>query len=207
MKIDYALTLCNEEEEIKKLIPFLLKHKRSEDEIYILLDKPKCSFSLLEYLYELSSSNIITLKESAFNGNFADWKNELIGMVNGDYIFNIDPDEIPHEYLITNLHLLLEQNPTIDLFMVPRINTVEGISEDHLKNWRWSINKNNWINFPDFQSRIFKRSDNIKWEGKVHEKIMGVKNYTFLPELEHWCLYHPKTIEKQEKQNKFYESI
>ena len=38
MKISYAITVCNEIEEIKKLIPFLLEHKRDEDEIVVQQD-------------------------------------------------------------------------------------------------------------------------------------------------------------------------
>ena len=38
MKISYAITVCNEFVEIQKLIPFLLKHKRYEDEIVVLYD-------------------------------------------------------------------------------------------------------------------------------------------------------------------------
>ena len=39
MKISYAITVCNEFVEIQKLIPFILKHKRSIDEIVILYDQ------------------------------------------------------------------------------------------------------------------------------------------------------------------------
>jgi hypothetical protein len=36
MKISYAITVCNELEEIKHLVSFLLLHKREEDEVIIL---------------------------------------------------------------------------------------------------------------------------------------------------------------------------
>ena len=38
MKISYAITVCNEFVEIQNLINFLLKHKRTEDEIIVLYD-------------------------------------------------------------------------------------------------------------------------------------------------------------------------
>jgi len=63
------------------------------------------------------------------------------------------------------------------------------------------------INKWDYQTRIYKNNPKIKWEGLVHERIQGVEYYTYLPEVEHWSLYHPKTIEKQEKQNNFYNTI
>ena len=43
MKISYAITVCNELEEIQRLIPLLKEIKRQEDEIVVLLDKPKAS--------------------------------------------------------------------------------------------------------------------------------------------------------------------
>jgi hypothetical protein len=60
MKISYAITVCNELDEIKRLVPFLHKRKRPEDEICVLLDKPKVSQSLLDAFEHLNS----TLKNS-----------------------------------------------------------------------------------------------------------------------------------------------
>jgi hypothetical protein len=207
MKTSYAITICNELEEIKRLIPFLKEIKRQEDEIVVLLDKPKASQELIDQLYRYSSTDWILLKESTFQGHFADWKNELNRMCSGDWIFNIDADEIPNEYLIENLPSLLEQNPTVDMFIVPRINTVEGLTQEHIQKWGWNVNEKGWVNFPDYQSRIYKNSQGIEWEGNVHEKIQGTKNYAYLPALDHWCLSHPKTIEKQEKQNGYYNTL
>ena len=39
MKISYAITVCNELDEITKLLNFLLKNRRKEDEIVVLFDK------------------------------------------------------------------------------------------------------------------------------------------------------------------------
>lgn len=204
MRISYAICVCNEEEEIKKLIPFLQTFKKEEDEIIVLLDKPKASEQLIEFLIQTKG---IFLQESEFKGNFADWKNQLVSLCSGDYIFNIDADEIPNEYLIKNLPEMLSQNLDTDMIVVPRINTVEGITDEHIKRWGWKVNENGWINFPDGQTRIFRKSLKIKWSGGVHEKIIGYENFAFLPEIEQFCLYHHKTIERQEKQNNYYSSI
>jgi hypothetical protein len=45
MKISYAITVCNELEEVKRLVNFLLSNKRQEDEIVVLYDSPKMSQS------------------------------------------------------------------------------------------------------------------------------------------------------------------
>ena len=207
MKISYAITVCNELDEIKRLIPFLHKYIRPEDEICVLLDKPKASQSLLDILYWYSSKDWITLKESTFQGHFANWKNELTRMCSGDYIFQIDADEMPNDTLIENLPAILENNSAVELYVVPRVNTVEGLTQEHIQKWGWNVDENNWVNWPDYQTRIYKNSPNIKWVNKVHERLDGHKEFAYLPMSEEYALFHPKTIERQEKQNNFYASI
>jgi hypothetical protein len=205
MKISYAITVCNELEEIKRLISFLHQHKRPEDEIYVLLDKPKASLELLYQLSVYSSEGFIILTESEFKGHFADWKNQLMDLCSGDYIFQIDADEIPNSSLIENLPAILENN--VDVILVPRVNTVQGITQQHIQHWGWKQNEKGWIQWPDFQWRIYKNDSEIRWKNKLHEVLDGFKTYSNLPEMEEYALYHPKTIEKQEKQNNFYSTL
>jgi hypothetical protein len=205
MRISYAITVCNELDEIKRLVPFLHKRKRPEDEICVLLDKPKASISLLDILYWWSSNDWITLKESKFSGHFADWKNELTRMCSGDYIFQIDADEVPNEILIENLHSILENN--VDVILVPRVNLVNGITPQHIQAWGWKQNEKGWIQWPDFQWRIYKNNPEIEWKNKLHEILNGYKSYANLPEMEEYALYHFKTIDRQEKQNNYYSSL
>jgi hypothetical protein len=205
MTISYAITICNELDEIKHLVPFLHKYKRPEDEICVLLDKPKASQELLDQLYRYSSANWINLKESAFQGHFADWKNELTRMCSGDYIFQIDADELPNELLIENLHSILENN--VDVILTPRVNIVQGITPQHIQAWGWKQNEKGWIQWPDYQWRIYKNDSNIRWVNVKHEILDGYKTFANLPELEEYALYHYKTIERQEKQNNFYNKL
>ena len=207
MKISYAITVCDEFIEIQQLIPFLLQHKRVQDEICVLLDKPKASQELVDLLYIWSSADYITLKESAFQGHFAAWKNELTGMCKGDYICNIDADEIPHEKLIQILPDLLEENIECDVITVPRVNTVDGLTEAHIQKWRWQVNENGWVNWPDYQWRIYKNKPHLKWVNRVHERIEGHKVWTHLPMMEEFAFYHPKTIDRQERQNEYYNTL
>jgi glycosyltransferase involved in cell wall biosynthesis len=209
MKISYAITVCNEFVEIQRLITFLRKNKRSQDEIVVLVDmtKNEPTSELLGYLHRLSSSNYIHLSEQKFNNHFADWKNALVSLCTGDFIFQIDADEYPNEQLIALLPEVLESNPDVDLYWVPRINTVEGITPEHIQQWRWNVNENGWVNFPDYQSRLYRRTQSITWVNKVHERINGAQIFTHLPAEENFCLYHPKTIEKQEKQNNYYNTL
>jgi hypothetical protein len=207
MKISYAITVCNEFVEIQRLLNFLINTKREEDEIVVLLDTPKASLELLSQLRYWHSKETINLKESTFQGHFADWKNELNSLCTGDFIFQIDADELPNYYLIQNLPSILEHNSVVDLYVVPRVNTVEGLTQNHIQKWGWNVNQNKWVNWPDFQTRIYKNTPELKWENKVHERLVGHKEFAYLPMEEEWALYHPKSIERQEKQNNYYNTL
>ena len=206
--ITYAITACNELEEIQRLISFLKKHKRDVDNIFILWDEKNGSEEVWEYL-EHQIEEDCNISYSSFNGNFANWKNYMNSYCRGDIIFNLDADELPHENLIKSLPKLIKINPNVDLFWVPRINTLEEDTQENILNYiksqKWVINSKNHINSPDYQGRIYKNNPNIKWEGKVHEKIIGYKNYTRLPISEEYSIFHPKTLERQINQNLSYE--
>lgn len=207
MKISYAITVCNEIEEIKRLIPFLLEHKREEDEIVVQQDITNLDENIYSYLFNHDVENNIKFRTNHLNDDFSKFKNLLNTHCSGDYIFQIDADEIPNEHLINSLPLMLEDNPGVDLIYVPRVNTVEGLTDEHIQKWRWRINDKKWVNWPDYQSRIYRNSDLMKWVKPVHEVIIGHKQFSHLPQEEEFCIYHPKEIERQEKQNKFYDAL
>ena len=104
------------------------------------------------------------------------------------------------EWLITN-------NPGTDIFWVPRINTVKGLTQEHIDKWGWRVDPNGRVNFPDYQCRILKNVKRIKWKNKVHEVLIGHKTESKLPANDEFCIHHPKTIERQEKQNALYETL
>ncbi len=206
MKISFAITVCNEYEEIKQLVPFLIKNKRINDEIVILYDNKNGDEKVLDFLLEFNKlPNVQTWRSFDFNSDFAEWKNKLNEYCTGDYIFQLDADELISEYMVKNIHEIIEMNLEIDLFFVPRINTVKGLTDEHVKKWRWNVDANGRVNYPDYQGRIYK--SNLKWGGKVHEKIVGAKFYSLLPMEEEYSLSHHKTINKQEKQNNYYETL
>lgn len=207
MKISFAITVCNELNEIKNLVPFLIQNKRPQDEIVVLFDSKNGNKEVLDFLSEYSSKsdNIIVKENMWFNNDFGAWKNLLGSYCSGDYIYQIDADEMISEYMVKNINTILNMNPEVDLIFVPRINTVEGITQEHINKWRWSVNEKNHINFPDYQGRIFRK--NMVWSGKVHEKIIGIKNYSTLPTDDEYCIQHHKTIDRQEKQNNYYNTL
>jgi hypothetical protein len=206
MKVSFAITVCNELEEIKRLVPFLLEHKRIQDEIVILYDEKNGNPEILDFLLPYNiKPNVQTWRGFGFEGNFADWKNKLNEYCTGDYIYQLDADEMISEHVVKNLNTILELNPKVDLIFVPRINTVNGITQEHVNKWGWNINEKGWVNFPDAQGRIFRKG--MSWYGKVHERIVGGQKFSSLPLDEEYCIQHHKTIERQEKQNYYYSKI
>jgi hypothetical protein len=201
--ISYAITVCNESEELSRLLSFLNGKIRPEDEVIIQFDTNSVT---LEVLDTINAHGYAWPVGVALNKDFAAFKNGLRQYCKGDYIFQIDADELPHEELIRNLPIVLQANQ-VDLIWVPRINTVEGITAEHISRWRWAQNGLGWVNYPDYQSRVYRNTESIYWENKVHERIVGHKSFAQLPAEESWSLYHPKTIERQEQQNKFYDTL
>ena len=207
MKISYAITVCNEKKEVKRLVDFLLANKKPQDEIVVLYDQKNGDEDIATMLTKLNKLPNFQMWRGFFDNHFADWKNKLTEYCDGDYIFQIDADEMPNKELITHLPFILQTNPDVDVMLGPRVNTVDGLTQDHIAKWRWSVNEKGWVNWPDYQWRIYKNSDNIKWVNKVHERLEGFDQYATLPMEEDFALYHPKTIERQEKQNNYYDTL
>ena len=201
MKISYGITVHNEVEELIKLLEVLNKNIDKEDEIVVCVDgdDEKVEAVLGEYL----SENRAIVYKRKLDGNFAEHKNSVIEKSSGDYIFHIDADEYPNEILIQQLKEILKINE-VDLIWIPRVNTIEDMKEEHIQRWGWRVTDNGWVNYPDYQARVFRRAESIRWTRPLHEYITGCKTYAHLPPQEELSLYHPKTIEKQEKQNMFY---
>ena len=208
VNVTYGITVCNEINEITKLVNFLHPRIQLDDEILIQYDEGGVTDDVMGYLRIINDlHDNVNVIGFPLNKDFASYKNNLKNHAKGIFIFQIDADELPNEYLITNMHDLLGANLDIDLFFVPRVNTVEGLTPEHIQKWRWNVNEKGWVNWPDVQTRIYRRTSEIEWEGKVHERIKGYNTMTYLPLEEDFALYHPKDIVRQEKQNELYETI
>jgi len=201
--ISYAITACNEHEELDRLLQLLNNNIRDIDEVVIQLDT-NTTEKVKEVCYKYPA---FTLIEFPLNNNFASFKNNLTKHCNRDYIFQIDADEVPELSLLESLSSILDDNSNVDIFLTPRINTVEGLTQEHINKWGWSLNEKGWINYPDYQWRIYKNNPEIKWINKVHERLIGFKEFAYLPDQDGYNLLHPKTIERQEKQNQFYNTL
>jgi glycosyltransferase involved in cell wall biosynthesis len=210
VQISFAVTTKNEGEYVanllNQLVPFCIE---TGDEIVILDDysTDEYTLSILDAYDSVDNSNFLKVYKHSLNNDFAAHKNYLNDKCSGDYIFQIDADETLHPNLLKYLHDILGYNADIDLFMIPRVNIVNGLTDEDIAKWGWSINNLGWVMFPDLQTRLYRNVEHIKWHGKVHERIVGYKTHTSLPQEEEWSLYHIKDIERQRKQNQLYASL
>ena len=205
MKISYGLTVCNEHEELKNLIEYLFKKIDSEDEIVVVYDQNRVTPEVLKVIEDYKAE--ATSYPFDFQQNFLENKNFMNNKCTGNYIFQIDADEIPESFLVENLKSILEDNP-VDLLISPRKNLVKGLTQEHIQKWRWNVNEQGWVNWPDAQKRIYKNTPEIKWSGhQVHGMVEGYKTFSTLPFTEEWSIIHNKTLDRQENQNKRYTKI
>lgn len=199
--ISFAITACNEHEELDRLLQQLDNNINSTDQIIVQLDT-----TVTDKVKSIVNKYDVQSVQFGLNNNFASFKNNLKNNCSKDWIFFIDADEYLSEGLLSNIHQILEINEgLVDVIAVPRINTVSGLTRSHIDKWRWFVDEKGWINYPDYQTRICTNTTEIKWINKVHERLSGWKRIANLPE--GYDLIHPKTIERQEKQNELYEQL
>ncbi len=204
--ISYCITTHNEGSVyLEPLFKQIFKHLQPEDEIVVVDDYSDDPSTLRTLsLYE----DRINLYKNKLNNDFASHKNFAKSKCTKEYIFFIDADENIHDNLLFTLKEILYNNPSVDLYLVPRVNVVTGLTNEHLQKWGWKLNEKGYINYPDYQTRIIKNIPEIKWEGKVHERLVGNKTHSALPfETEDYCLLHIKEIKRQEAQNTFYSTL
>lgn len=207
MKLSFAVTVSTELKEVTKLLELLSK-KPKDTEIVVQFDSSNTTTDVVEFLNTaLIDGKIDKLVSFPLNGDFANFKNHLNQNCIGEFIYQLDADELIDEKFLKQLPKILNSNEDIDMFFVPRINTVTGLTDSHIQKWGWNVNEKGWVNFPDVQTRIYKNKQSIFWAGKVHERIQGFDSYSILPAEEIFCILHHKDIDRQEKQNALYDTI
>jgi cellulose synthase/poly-beta-1,6-N-acetylglucosamine synthase-like glycosyltransferase len=213
MIITYAITAHNEHMELAELLNQICENVPDKHQILVQTDKGNTTFEVLETIDRYRNVRSIDHVEFALNNDFAAFKNNLKENSKGEWIFQIDADELLGGSLLNSLNDLLssEDVADVDVIRLSRINIVKGLTQDHVRQWGWVLQKDeNYeqpiINYPDFQWRIYRNIPEIKWEHPVHEILTGWKKRADLQE-KAWSLIHIKNIDKQEKQNELYDKI
>ena len=203
MRLTYAITVCNEARELNDLLSFLKRVKDEEDDINILIDSTKVTEDVRNVLKKHEGLNV---SERAFCGNFSNHRNYHTSLCTGEYIFVIDADEMPRENLIKNIkRIIVDSNA--ELLYVPRINICPGYTQKWLSKHSFKVNELGWINWPDYQGRVYKNNGIVKWTKGLHETITGSENTKSLGANPDLSLWHIKSVEKQELQDIFYKTL
>lgn len=205
--ISFTVTVYNELLELTRLLPLLQSAKLSNDEIIIVHTYREESEqnSETDQAIQALCNNVDIYKRYHFDNKFADMKNFTNDLATKDYIINFDADEFASTETIDLWRQSI--NPDYDLYHLPRVNTVQDYTLDDIKKYGWKINNNGWINWPDYQPRIYKNNGKIKWSGNVHEQLNGFMNAAALPSDPRCAIIHHKSIDKQRQQNSLYEKI
>jgi glycosyltransferase involved in cell wall biosynthesis len=206
--ISFTITVHNESEELRLLLEYLQNRIKENDEVVIQADSDKVTEDVESVIenYIDKFKKFVYIKHPLDN-DFAQFKNNVKNHCSNKWIFNIDADEVPSTFLMDNIYSILESNSEVDMFLVPRWNVVEGITDEHIQRWGWKFDEQQRVNWPDYQTRIYKNEDKINWVNKVHERLSGFETYSSFPDDEAYCFYHIKSIERQEKQNEFYNNM
>ena len=194
MKISYAITVCNEARDLYSLLNFLKTVKDPEDEINILLDSAHTTESVRNVLKLFSDT--IVVNEREFDGDFSEHRNFHLKKCSGEYIFIVDPDEMPKEKLIKSIKSVIEESGA-DLITVPRINLHPGFTDEWIRKCKYRLNEVDWINWPDYICRVFKNDPGvIKYGNKLHENIVGATKMISLKPDPSIAVWHIKSVEK-----------
>lgn len=211
--ISYCTTVYNEKDYIKVLLTKLTKIVLPDEDIIVVQtyreekEKDEEFFSEIQKIIK-NFPNIIykTFHFQASSTGWNDVKNYMNRLSQKPYIFNLDSDE---DYPERSFDVIRDvaKNGNFDLVFVPRINTVEGLTREDVIKWGWNINSNNWINWPDYQPRLYKNNQNILWGGGPHDGVIGAKSIGAIEAREELAIIHKKDIIRQREQNNLYDKI
>lgn len=228
MTISYCVAVHNEHAELNLLLQQLAAHLRENDEVIIQGDQGKVTNEVISVLHNYSKDKRFTYIEYPLRKDFATFKNNMVKQAKCDYVFLLDADEFPPTLLLSNLEFILESNQAVDLIYLSRVNVVQGLTNQHIKKWKWKVDLANIegsefqtvlkdkygitthqisiVNFPDKQGRVWKNHNGIKYVNSVHEQLVGFSTYADMAFELDYSIFHVKGIQRQEHQNAFYET-
>jgi hypothetical protein len=172
----------------------LLKVKDAEDNVIVVVDSLHTTDKVARVIDHFK--DLITVYERPFD-TFIKNAQFHIEKATGDYVFSIDADEMPQEALIRNFKKVLTDTGA-DVVWIPRINIHPGGTQEFFQEYKFHVNENSWINWPDYQGRLFKKNNKITWGyDEIHPKLVGSEKSVQLQANPQIALWHIKSIEKQ----------
>ncbi len=207
MKISYQILCKNEDESLKELLDLLLEYKQEQDEINVCRDSTGTNPATLEIVKEYEGK--INYYEREIKHTIHEQKNWLAGKATGDFLMYLDADELLEPLFLKNLPSMVEHNKEVDIYFFPRINTVEGLTEEYKASRNWRTNQHGWINYPDWQDRLFRHKVGIKYHEIPHGRLTSKgRKYAMLPHVATtvYAIKHHKTFEKQVSDNTWHDN-
>jgi len=138
VKISYLITVHNETDTLGKLLERLIKCRYDGDDI-VILDDFSDNKTTKEILHQVSLCNNVKVLQHALDNNYGTHKNYGNEHCTGDWVFQIDSDELPSELLLFNLRDIIASNPNVELIYVPRINDYRGVTPALAAPWGWRL--------------------------------------------------------------------
>ena len=203
MFLSYLVTCHNETDSLEKLLSKLVQNKKDNHEI-VLLDDYSDNPESLEIIQKYKEKT--SFHQHKLDRNYGAHKNYGIEQCKGTWIFQLDGDEYPTDLLLENIDVVLESNADNEVLWLPRLNYFVGVTELDVKTWGWNY-QDGMINFPDYQSRVYRNLSHIRYQRRLHEKVEGFKTYTFVPPQKDYAIVHEKAIEKQRQTNLNYNKM
>jgi len=200
MFLSFLVTTHNETDCLDKLLSKLCNVLKPNQEIVIVDDHSTNPITL--EIFEKYKNSII-LHRHKLDNNYGAQKNYGVENCRGEWIFQIDADEYPTDLLLQHLSLIIEQNNSNDLIWLPRCNYFLGVTQSDIDRWGWQY-RDNMVNFPDYQARLFRNKPFIRYKKRLHERVDGYESYTLIPPQKDYAIIHEKTIEKQRESNERY---
>lgn len=193
MKLTYTIQVCNESRELFSLLGLLSRLIDDEDEINVVADSNNVT-DRVELVLEHYKDRINVFKRPF--DTFHENAQFHIEKATGDYIFGVDADEMPQEHLIKTVKKIIEDTGA-EIIAIPRINIHPDITEEDARTFGFTMNDYRFINWPDYQMRIYKKCDHIHWTEELHTKLTGSDNLIAVKPIPSVALWHIKYIDKQ----------
>ncbi len=206
MRISYAILSHNEGASLATLLAAIRRPSRAFAWEIVIVDDFSDDPLTREILAaeEYAGSKII---KHALGGDFGAQKNVLTEQCSCDYVFNLDADELPPTRLVAQADVYCRREPDVDVFELPRLNTVADATDADLLAWGKTRNALGHIDWPDWQQRLYRRTPSLRWQGRVHEKLVGYRKLLRFPAEPGFAIMHAKTRAQQATAHARYKTL
>lgn len=142
VNLSYLLTIHNEGKSVYNLLDRLDHHIRgTNDEIVIIDDysTDQTTVDAIQKIVKAHPKGYVKVYQHSLNNDYGTHKNYGNSLCKNEWIFQIDGDELPHTELLINVKDIIAENPSVELFFVPRVNDFIGVTQEHAMKWGWRL--------------------------------------------------------------------